>query len=89
MSRGEDTTSLLQFHTRYRLFVVKDKYGDDVDDGSSSSEEEVFAPVWEKDWLKTLAALKAKDPKIYDNDYKFFNENEGICGSCFYTLLSS
>ena len=31
----------------------------------------------EQKWLKTLAALKSDDPRLYDNSTKFF-DSEGI-----------
>lgn len=31
----------------------------------------------EKDWLVTLAALKRKDPKIYQKEVKFYHEATG------------
>ncbi|VDN55461.1 unnamed protein product [Dracunculus medinensis] len=58
---------------------LKDKYGDDAgssSDDSTSSEEPVFwTKVHERNFLKTLSALKSHDPKIYTNA-QFFNEEQ-------------
>ncbi|EJW81406.1 hypothetical protein WUBG_07686 [Wuchereria bancrofti] len=58
------------------LQKLKDKYGNDVkgdDDTNSSSSEEsaVWSAEHEKDFLRTLSALKAHDPRLYSGQ-KFF-----------------
>ncbi|CAG0880718.1 unnamed protein product [Darwinula stevensoni] len=59
---------------------LKDRYGDDASlhsDSSSELEDEnadELNPEIEKGFFKALAALKAKDPKIYDKSAKFYNE---------------
>ncbi|XP_047117987.1 protein KRI1 homolog [Schistocerca piceifrons] len=66
------------------LQKLKDRYGDDDDaeDSSSSSEEddenaEQLTKEIEKSFFKTLSCLKKKDPRIYDPNINFFN-NEVI-----------
>ncbi|XP_014789709.1 protein KRI1 homolog isoform X2 [Octopus bimaculoides] len=49
----------------------------DFSSEASSSEDEDGEEIteeFEKDWMCTLAALKTKDPKIYDKNVKFFQE---------------
>ncbi|GAB1605376.1 hypothetical protein Ahia01_000819400 [Argonauta hians] len=57
---------------------------DNTTDSSSSEEDEdgqAITEQFEKDWICTLAALKAKDPKIYDKNVNFFqNTGEGLSG---------
>lgn len=36
-----------------------------------------LTPAVEQNWLKTLAALKSNDPRIYDKETKFF-DSEGM-----------
>ncbi|XP_046546653.1 protein KRI1 homolog [Haliotis rubra] len=61
---------------------LKDKYGDvegsDSDSDSESEDEdgEALTANLEKGWLKTLSALKNKDPKIYQKDVKFYSSDE-------------
>ncbi|XP_060576869.1 protein KRI1 homolog [Ruditapes philippinarum] len=65
------------------LQKLKDKYGDgDESKGSSSSESEdedaeALTEQVERDWLRTLSALKSKDPKIYQKNAKFFHDDDG------------
>ncbi|XP_026471237.1 protein KRI1 homolog isoform X1 [Ctenocephalides felis] len=66
------------------LNKLKTVYGEealnDYDDSSSSSSEDEDAKELteevEKDFFRTLACLKNKDPKIYDKDVNFFSENK-------------
>ncbi|KAK2178143.1 hypothetical protein NP493_560g01097 [Ridgeia piscesae] len=62
---------------------LKDKYGNVEDDEftSSDSEEEdddaeALTPQLEKDWLETLAAIKRKDPRIYDQSAQFYHHSD-------------
>ncbi|PVD22652.1 hypothetical protein C0Q70_15907 [Pomacea canaliculata] len=63
------------------LQKLKSKYGDVEEDSESSSseEEDENAEGWseqlEKDWLRTLAAVKSGDPRIYQKDFKFYNSD--------------
>ncbi|XP_048763799.2 protein KRI1 homolog isoform X2 [Ostrea edulis] len=65
------------------LQKLKSRYGEDaeldVDSSSSESEDEdaeALTPQLEEDWLRTLAALKSKDPRIYDKNAKFYHSDE-------------
>lgn len=65
---------------------MKDKHGKDIDrldededsdDESTDSGEFIdWSAQKERDFLRTYAALKAKDPKIYQEDAKFFENDE-------------
>ncbi|XP_077290236.1 protein KRI1 homolog [Arctopsyche grandis] len=62
------------------LLKLKNKYGEQVrDEDESSSSEDIddvtFSEQFERDFYKTLSCLKNKDPRIYDNATKFFDEN--------------
>ena len=84
-------TSYNRFREKEQFQKLKDKYGeeaakkelngndDDSDDESSSSEDEeaeALTEQMEKDFFKTMAYLKSKDPKIYDGKTTFFEETE-------------
>ncbi|CAE1232722.1 KRI1 [Acanthosepion pharaonis] len=50
-----------------------------VSSSNSSSEDEegeALTEQIEKDWLRTLAALKNKDPRIYNKDIKFYQSSD-------------
>ncbi|XP_033101109.1 protein KRI1 homolog [Anneissia japonica] len=61
------------------LQKLKDRYGDDGADLTSSSSEsededaEALTPQLEKDFLKTLSFVKSHDPKIYKKDATFYH----------------
>lgn len=62
---------------------MKARYGDvDLNKSDSDSETEdedadELTPAVEQSWLKTLAALKSDDPRLYDDKTKFF-DSEGL-----------
>ncbi|CAG8488441.1 16127_t:CDS:10 [Dentiscutata erythropus] len=66
------------------LSKLKEKYGDlnsDEDEGSSSSEEEdeygeLVTPEIDSQIMKTISAIKNKDPKVYDKNSNFFADEE-------------
>ncbi|XP_014230963.1 protein KRI1 homolog [Trichogramma pretiosum] len=54
---------------------------DNSDESTSSSEdddddEEIISKELDKDFFKTLACLKNRDPRIYDRNVKFFKDHE-------------
>ncbi|KAI0230578.1 KRI1-like protein [Lamellibrachia satsuma] len=72
-----------KWRKKEELQRLKDKYGDVGDDEftSSDSEEEdddaeALTPQLEKDWLETLAAIKRKDPRIYDQSIQFYHSSD-------------
>ena len=84
-------TSYNKFRGKEQYQKLKDKYGDeaakkslngreeDDSDESSSSEDETAEALTgqiEKDFFKTLAYLKTKDPKLYDGKTSFFKDSE-------------
>ncbi|XP_053996635.1 protein KRI1 homolog [Hylaeus anthracinus] len=67
------------------LNKLKAKYGDidgnatsdessDTDSSSEEEEENELAQQFDKDFYKTLACLKKKDPRIYKQDVTFFDD---------------
>ncbi|GMR37737.1 hypothetical protein PMAYCL1PPCAC_07932, partial [Pristionchus mayeri] len=58
---------------------MKDKYGEDYEEESESEESDDGAD-WtmedEKDFLKTLSALKGEDERIYDKETRFWHEKK-------------
>ena len=39
-----------------------------------------LSPKFDRDFLRTLSALKSKDPSIYDKNVNFFNEKHSDTG---------
>eukprot|EP00058_Branchiostoma_floridae_P020469 XP_002605959.1 hypothetical protein BRAFLDRAFT_92213 [Branchiostoma floridae] len=72
-----------EYRRKEELQKLKDRYGDvDIDASSSSSSETEdedaveLTPAIEKGFLKTLAALKSKDPRIYQQDVSFYEDKK-------------
>ena len=74
----------------FLAWAVRDKYGEvgvkrlEDGEGGSSSESsfeeeededaEALTPQVERDFLRTLALIKSKDPRIYDKQVSFFSK---------------
>ena len=63
------------------MIAVKARYGDvklnedDTDSETEDDDAEELTPAVEQNWLKTLAALKSDDPKLYEDDVRFFDSD--------------
>ena len=63
------------------MIAVKARYGDvklnedDTDSETEDDDAEELTPAVEQKWLKTLAALKSDDPKLYEDDVRFFDSD--------------
>ncbi len=72
-----------KWRQKEELQKLKDKYGDvqeedgeeDSSDESEDEDAEALTEQLETDWLKTLTALRRKDPRIYDNTTKFYKNS--------------
>ncbi|XP_064605890.1 protein KRI1 homolog [Liolophura sinensis] len=77
--------SFAKNYDRYRqkeeLQKLKDKYGNVSNEESTSSSEtededaEALTARVKKDWLRAYAAVKSRDPKIYQKDIKFYHSS--------------
>jgi len=69
-----------KFKECQELDRLKHKYGDNVDDESSSESEdetaEALTPQLEEDFMATLSMIKSKDPNIYNKETIFYNEKQ-------------
>nr|XP_039260442.1 protein KRI1 homolog [Styela clava] len=69
-----------KYRQKEELQKLKSRYGDVSSDSESSESEdenaEALTPGLERDFLRTLAYLKNKDPAIYDKSKKFYEEHE-------------
>ncbi|VDP18670.1 unnamed protein product [Heligmosomoides polygyrus] len=86
---GATTSSFLEINKNYaerydnwrrleELQKIKDKYGDDINDTSSSEEEPEWSDTEEMQFLRTLSALKDKDNSIYDEKSQFWSEIDNL-----------
>ncbi|PIO66379.1 hypothetical protein TELCIR_11909 [Teladorsagia circumcincta] len=62
------------------LQKIKDKYGDNLDDTSSSDDEPEWSAADEMQFLKTLSALKDNNSAIYDGASSFWQDNGDEAG---------
>lgn len=70
------------FRQKEELHKLKARYGEDAaasddessDSSSSDDDENIHNPQFDKEFLITLACLKSKDPRIYDEKFKFFTD---------------
>ncbi|XP_008207079.1 protein KRI1 homolog [Nasonia vitripennis] len=79
-------TNYDNWRQKEELHKLKARYGEDAEtllksdeDSSESSEDdegEEIPEEFEKNFYKTLACLKNKDPRIYDDKVKFFDETD-------------
>ena len=63
--------------TVVKMVSVRDKYGDESSSSSSEEEDEDAEAVSsdvERDFLRTLSLIKKRDPSIYNDQTKFFNQ---------------
>jgi len=73
-----------QWRGKEHLQKLKDKYGDEYEEGESDSDEDEeededadeLTTEIERDFFATLASLKKKDPKLYDGKTEFFKESK-------------
>ncbi|XP_058685005.1 protein KRI1 homolog, partial [Poecile atricapillus] len=73
-----------RYRRREELQKLRDRYGDtgdsgdsgDSDSSGSSGDEPALDPREEREFYRTLALLKNRDPRIYRSDGEFYSRNE-------------
>ncbi|XP_061875689.1 protein KRI1 homolog [Colius striatus] len=83
--RGVCGAGTRRYRRREELQRLQDRYGSpsasSSDDTESSGDEAPLDPVLERDFYRTLALLKTRDPRIYQPGTTFYRQPESSSGS--------